>query len=301
MKKIFFLLIPLISTFFVSCEDVVSISVQEGKEQLVIDAWITDEAKVQKILLTVSQPYFDNSKPKPALGARVYIEKSDKSRLEFKDEKNSGEYTYNATRSDFIKEGEQVTLHVLYNSEEYISTAKSNRVPKIDSLVYEESSEPFGPPREGRPTEGFVAQFYARDPIGPGDTYVVRKYINDTLQAKPDEFQLAYDAAFTPGSKSDGLIFIQPVRQSINNGFFKANETIRVELYSINNDVYYFLQQVQTQSANGGIFATPLENIPTNVFNINNQSSNKPLGVFILSKISVFSTLIDPKKAKKKK
>ena len=58
---------------FSSCEDVVEIDIEEGQSQLVVDAWITDELKEQKISLMLSQPYFDNSQFKPALGAEVKL------------------------------------------------------------------------------------------------------------------------------------------------------------------------------------------------------------------------------------
>ncbi len=299
MKK--YILLFFVAFGLFSCEQVVPFDIVSSESQLVVDAWITNELKEQKVKLTLSQAYFDSTGLKPALGATVFLIKQDSSRILLKDNKNNGNYSFFPTTKDYIKEGENVALYIKYNNEEFVSASKLNRVPKIDSLVFENSSNPNGPPSSKYPKEGFLAQFYANDPMGEGDTYVIRKTINDTLKNKPNEYQLAYDAGFSPGSKSDGLTFILPIRQSITPGLFRANDKIKVELYSIPVEAYYFLLQVRQESQNGGIFATPLSNIPTNIFNRNQNSKTKALGAFIVSKVSSFETIIDKSKAKPKK
>jgi Domain of unknown function (DUF4249) len=299
MKK--YITLILVAFAFISCEQVIPFEISSSENQLVVDAWITDELKEQKVTLSFSQAYFDSSALKPALGATVYIVKQDSTLIPLIDNRNTGQYTFMPSTKEYIKEGEQVGLYIKYKSDEFYSVSKLNRVPKIDSLTYENSSTPNGPPNSKLPKEGFIAQFFAKDPTGEGDTYVIRKTINDTLKSKPTEYQVAYDAGFSPGSKSDGLMFILPLRQSITPGLFKDKDKLKVELYSIPLEVYYFLLQVRQESQNGGIFATPLSNIPTNIINRNKESKTKALGAFIVSKVSSFETIIDKSKAKPKK
>lgn len=301
MKYIILTITFLASFTLFSCEDVIPFDVKDGVEQLVVDAWITDEVHEQKIKLTLSQPYFDNSTPKPALGAEVSLINFDNSIIKLTDKENKGEYTFTPNSSDYIIEGKPVRLSIKFQNEEYISASILKRVPKIDSLDYEPSSVPNGPPDPKLPKEGFIAQFYAHDPKGEGDTYLIRTILNDTLKFKPNEFQLAYDAGFSPGSKSDGLLFILPIRRSITQGLLKDKDKLKVELFSIPVEAYYYLQQLRQESNNGGIFATPLSNIPTNIINTNTKSNKKALGAFFVSKVSRIERTIDKSLAKPKK
>jgi hypothetical protein len=297
MKKIFSLFA--LSFVLFSCEEVVDIEVRDGVNQLVVDAWITDENKEQKVTLTISQPYFEQSASKPALGAEVIVYNQDSTAHVFKDDNNDGVYTYQPQQGKFLKDNEQVALYVKYEGEEYYSISKLKRVPKIDSVAYEVFSFPVTPPNGG-PKDGFLAQFYANDPLGEGDTYLIRSYKNDTLRFKPTDISLAYDAGFSPGSKSDGLMFILPIRQSLNQTLFVDKDKLKVELFSIPSEAYYYLLQLRQESSNGGIFATPLSNIPTNILNLNSKSTKKALGAFFVSKVSTFETTIDKNKARPK-
>jgi hypothetical protein len=297
MKKT--LSILFISAGLFSCEQVIDLEVKDGVSQLVVDAWLTDENKEQSVKLTISQPYFEESVPKPALGAEVIVYNQDSTAHVFTDPNNDGVYTYKPKAGKFLRENEQVALAVKYENEQYYSLSKLKRVPKIDSIAYENFSFPLTPP-SGGPKEGFLAQFYANDIVGQGDTYLVRSYKNDTLRFKPTDITLAYDAGFSPGSKSDALMFILPIRQAINQELFLDKDKLKVELFSIPIEAYYYLLQLRQESSNGGIFATPLSNIPTNIFNLNSKSTKKALGAFIVSKVSTFETVIDKSKAKPK-
>jgi hypothetical protein len=251
------------------------------------------------VKLTISQPYFEDAAPKPALGAEVIVYNQDSTAHVFTDPNNDGVYTYKPKAGKFLKENEQVALAVKYENEQYYSLSQLKRVPKIDSIAYEVFSFPIAPPNGG-PKDGFLAQFYANDPVGEGDTYLVRSYKNDTLRFKPTDITLAYDAGFSPGSKSDGLMFILPIRQSLNQTLFSDKDKLKVELFSIPTEAYYFLLQLRQESSNGGIFATPLSNIPTNIINLNSKSTKKALGAFFVSKVSTFETVIDKSKARPK-
>jgi Domain of unknown function (DUF4249) len=299
VKKYILILISALG--FLSCEQVIPFEITTSENQLVVDAWITDELKDQHVKLSFSQSYFDSNTVKPVLGATVYLVKQDSSIIPMKDIKNDGNYSFTPKTRDYIKEGEQVGLYIKYKNDEFYSLSKLNRVPKIDSLTYENSSTPNAAPNPKFPKEGYLAQFFAKDPVGDGDTYVIRKTINDTLKNKPSEYQLAYDAGFSPGSKSDGLMFILPIRQSITPGLFREKDKLKVDLYSIPIEAYYFLLQVRQESQNGGIFATPLSNIPSNIINRDKNSKIKALGAFIVSKVTSFETIIDKSKAKPKK
>lgn len=302
-KNAIYLLLSLFATLILltSCEDAIDIKTETGPTELVVDGWITNQPGPQTVKLTLSGAYFDNSPAKPALGAEVTVTDDLGTIYTFTDEKGKGMYQW-MPKSDSVALGRvgcEYALQIKYGGEEYTATNEIKRVPKIDSLTYEQESFPINPPKG--PKDGYLTQFYARDFTGVGDTYWIKPLKNGKLYGTdPGDISLAFDASFGAGSPSDGLVFIQPLRQSINvNKLFSAGDSVGVELHSIALESYYFLFQVRQETTNGGIFAVPPANIPTNISN-KNPNGKKALGFFGASAVSRAETVIDPKKAKPK-
>ena len=299
MKNIFLIiLIAFVSVSLFSCEDVVDIDVQEGVSQLTVDALINNKAQAQSIKLSLSQAYFDNSPVKPALGATVRVFDEDSVAYDFIDLKNDGNYVYDGKTKPLNKLGKQYVLYIKYQDEEYVSLSKLNRVPKIDSINYAVEKFPIKP--DNGPQEGFQPQFYAHDFEGEGDCYWIKAAKNHKYFNKSNQISVAYDAGFSPGSKSDGLLFILPIRQSLGGELYSDKDTLTVDLYSITKEQFYYLQIVNQVSNNGGLFATPLSNIPTNILNYNAQSTKKAVGFFGIMAVSSAEAVIDKAKAKPK-
>ncbi len=302
-KKIypFYLVAFLALGLLTSCEDVIDLKTETGPAQLVVDGWITDQAGPQAIRLTLSAAYFNNSPATPVTGAEVTVTDDAGTTFPFRyiTEKKIYQWTPPQDSVKLARIGRTYTLTIRYEGEEYIAINQIKRVPTIDSLAYKNEKFPIKPP-EG-PQEGYVAEFYARDFLGIGDTYWIKPLKGGKLNGtEAGAISLAFDGAFSPGSPSDGLIFIQPLRQSITtNGLFSAGDTAGVELHSITPETFYFLLQVRQESANGGIFAVPPANIPTNIQNLN-PNGKKALGFFGTSAVSRAETVIDPRKAKPK-
>ena len=278
-----------------SCEDVIDLEIKDGVTQLVVDAWLTDKPEPQVIKLTLSQPYFDNSAPQPALGATVTVFESDSTAHSFVDVLNDGNYVLQG--EPFLQVDALYALYIAYDGQEYVSISSQKRVPKIDSISFENFTFPVSPP-DGGPQKGFLGQFYAKDFDGQNDTYWIRTTKNDTLINNPSNLSIAYDASFSPGAGSDGLLFILPIRQSINDGLYRHGDKTKVELWSITNEAYYYLFQIRQESANGGIFATPPANIPTNIVNRDENSKVKAVGFFGISSVSSIEAVVDSVKAK---
>jgi len=300
MKKIHNLvIISLLSVIIFSCTDVIDISVKEGVSQLSVDALLNNKAETQTIKLTLTQGYFDNSAIKPALGASVFVFDQDSVSYEFKDLKKDGTYIYDAKNKPLNKIGKQYALYVNYGGNEFVSVSKLNRVPKIDSINYEVNKLPVKP--ANGPQEGFQPQFYAKDFEGEGDCYWIKSAKNKKYFSKATEIQVAYDAGFSPGSKTDGLLFILPIRTSVGRELYSDKDTLKVDVYSITQEQFFYLQFVQQVSQAGSLFSTPLANIPTNVVNRNLKSTKKAIGFFGISAVSSMETIIDKNKAKPKK
>lgn len=284
------LFLAAVATGIWSCEDVIDLEIKDGVTQLVVDAWLTDKDETQSIKLSLSQGYFDNTPVRPAIGAEVTVFEEDSTAHTFVDEDNDGVYTLQG--ENFLRLGGTYALFVDYEGQQFASLSQKRRVPVIDSLVFEKFTFPIAPP-DGGPESGFFAQFYAKDFDGEGDTYWIRYKKNDTLRNDPGNLNIAYDASFSPGAGSDGLTFILPIRQSINDGLYQHGDKLEVELWSITNEAYLYLFQIRQESANGGIFAVPPANIPTNIVNLDENSEVAALGFFGISSVSKFEAVAD--------
>jgi hypothetical protein len=291
------LLVLFISVSIFSCTDVIDLEVKEGVTQLSVDALINNKNENQVVKLTLTQGYFDNSAIKPALGATVILFDQDSTAYQFVDLKKDGNYTFDAKSKPFNKIGNQYLLYISYGGEEYYSVSKLNRVPKIDSIAYEVDKLPVKP--DNGPQEGFRPQFYAKDIVGEGDCYWVKFAKNNKYFSKATDITVAYDAGFSPGSKTDGLLFILPIR-TVQQELYADKDTMKVDLLSITQEQFFYLQFVQQVSQDGSLFSTPLSNIPTNIINRNDKSTKKAVGFFGMSAVSTLSSIIDKTKAKPK-
>lgn len=286
MKRIFIYLSFLFSgALLSSCEDVIQLDVQDGVEQLVIDAWLTNKAEPQIIKLSLSQPYFDNSEPTAVNDATVILFDADSVAYPFQNINSNGEYALPENFASALIENKQYALYVNYRDEEYAAVSVFKPVPAIDSIAYEFFEFPISGD-DTTETSGYFAEFYAKDFEEEGDTYWIRTTKNGELNIDPAQIAISYDGGFSPGGGTNGLTFILPIRQSINDGFYQHGDSLKVELWSTTPDAYFYLLQVRQESANGGIFATPPANIPTNIFNLNSNSDRKALGFFGISQVN---------------
>lgn len=297
MKRLLFFFLPLLA--LTACEDVIDLDTETGPTQLVVDGWVTNQAGPATIKLTQSAAYFDNSVPKPVLGATVTVTDEANVVYEFKDLKSNGLYVWTPPSKNTPLGHVSGTywLSIKTNGEEYRATTQIRPVPRIDSVNYYFEKPPVAP--QNGPAEGYVAEFYARDLFGKGDSYWIKTYKNGKYFNRASDISTAYDAGFSPGGNIDGIIFILPIRQSINKELWTKGDSLKVELHSLSDETYYFLQAVNIESSNQGLFATPPTNIPSNVQNVK-ASGPKALGFFGGSSMSTFETVIDEKKARPK-
>lgn len=304
MKKyILNTLIALGTLSLTSCEDVIDLQgITNAPSMLVVDGNVTDVSTSQVITLTQSQDYFTNTTVKPVLGASVTVTDSDGKIFTFNDLKGDGKYVWTPTTAvpKIGQVGKTYTLKITANGETYQAVSELKRVPKIDSIAYQfdEARLNQRDDDKGYPKEGYDAQFYARDFTGIGDCYRIIAYKNGKMLEMSNTVAIAYDAAIQKSrGAADGLIFSLPVRSTISPQLYLAGDTIKVELRSITEGHFDFWTQARLEVNNGGLFARPSANIPTNVNNVNAASSKKAIGWFGTSAVSFSQTIVDPKKA----
>lgn len=303
-KILFNTALGMISLFaFTACEDVINVDLPQGEVQLVVDAWITNQTGEQSIKLTRSASYFDNNPSPAALGATVQITDNEGNTYNFLDADNDGKYVWIPNDATPLgKIGNTYTLQITFEGETYKAESAINPVPAIDSIAYELREEELGNPK------GYYAEVYARDFAGKGNCYWIRGFKNERYLNRVSNLTTAYDAGFSAGGNTDGINFIRPIREGINEFVpdagsatsfttppYKVGDKIKVELYSITESAFNFFGEVRSQLQNSGLFAIPLANVSSNLVNQNPNSKVRALGFFGASAVSVLEGTLEDK------
>ncbi|MFC2113100.1 DUF4249 domain-containing protein [Bacteroidota bacterium] len=300
LQKLITLIIAV--TVFCSCEDTIYPELEEADPQIVIDAWINNAPEPQYIRISETLPYFDSLSNSGIENAAVYIIDNEGGlKIDFVDNSN-GMYEWVPTPGipQIGTIGNSYTLFVEIGGNVYTSTSLLNRVPEIDSITFSYKKDYIYP-------EGYYAQFYANDFVGPGDTYWIKAYKNGTYLNKPEELSLAFDAGFAAGSNVDGITFLELIRDMINPHdndaagdempSYTPGDSVFVEIHSINYEAYTYLSELIIQTNRPGgfaeLFSVPLANVPTNIVSMGTVNQ-KPLGFFNMSAVSSLGKWLDP-------
>jgi hypothetical protein len=292
MKRIVYFLF-LASAIFSSCEDVINPQLESAEPVLVIDAWINNLPDSQKVILTRTQPYFQNIFPPAVSGATVTITDQNGTVFTFLEDK-PGEYVWVPSGNDvFGTLGLNYTLSVQTNGETFVAESRMGRVPVVDSIT-------FFVQEAGQFNDAlYQAEFWAKDPIETGDAYWIKFYKNGVQQNKPSEIITAYDAGFTKGGNFSGVEFIPPIRRAINPfdtdendqllSPYQVGDSVSVQIHAVTEAAFNFLNEVAIQTDRPGgfseLFSTPLANVSTNIRNTNANGS-KVVGFFNVGAVS---------------
>jgi len=292
-NKLYIIISLLGLTMFFSCEDVIEVDLAEVDAQFVVDAWLHDmDDRIPEVRIGLSQPYFDSSFQESLENASVTITNGDNTTYVLV--YNSDSRSYQLTSDDlFLWRAEPVgqTFDLNIDLDGIMLTAQNQkfRVPEIDSILQEfRTDDPFA-------DDGIFCNFFATDLEGVGDTYWVRTFKNGDFLNKPAEINITFDAGFSAGGEVDNLVFIQPI-QELNNPVdenfvpipYVPGDSIRVELHSISNSAFFFMEVLRDQLLNSsnGIFAEPLANTKGN---ISSSDGTEVLGFFNVSSVSVIA------------
>lgn len=291
MKRIIILLFT--AAIFYSCEDVINPELEIAEPVLVIDAWINNLPDSQKVILTRTQPYFQNILPPAVSGAIVTITDQNGTVFSFLEDK-PGEYVWVPSGNDvFGTLGLNYALSVQTNGETFVAESRMGRVPVVDSITFfvQEGNQFID--------DLYQAEFWAKDPVETGDAYWIKFYKNGVQQNKPSEIITAYDAGFTKGGNFSGVEFIPPIRRAINPfdtdaddqllSPYQVGDSVSVRIHAVTEAAFNFLNQVAIQTDRPGgfseLFSTPLANVSTNIRNTNTNGS-KVVGFFNVGAVS---------------
>ncbi|MFM7329583.1 MAG: DUF4249 domain-containing protein [Bacteroidota bacterium] len=289
-----------------SCETIIDPELESADPVLVVDAWINNRPEAQVIMLTRTQGYFDTAPLTGVVGAQVKVTNTTTNEVFlFTPAATPGEYVWEpeGIGESIGVTGNKFSLQVIAGGQEYRSTATLGRVPAIDSITFT-----FQPGGSFFP-DSYIAEFYAVDPPGKGDTYWIKAWKNDTLLLRPSEINVAFDGGFSEGGNIDGVNFITPIRQAINPAVtdkdgrplspYVIGDSVYVEIHSITRQAFDFLNQVAIQTDRPGgfseLFAAPMSNVGTNIVNAN-PTGEIAIGFFNVSTIAAAGKRLKQKK-----
>ena len=265
MKKYHIILISalLLSAFFVSCEDVIDVDLDNAAPRLVVDAsiqWPKGTAgNLQKIKLTTSTGYFDSNIPTVS-GATVYIKNSSGTTFDFLETTpGTGEYVC----STFVPVVDELyTLTVIANGQTLTASETLKATPPIDKI--EQDTKP------GFEGEDVIeVRTYFTDSALTDDFYMVR-YKSSRL-AIP-QFDIT-DDEFFQGNQVFGLY---------RDDELKAGDVLEISLSRI-SERYNNYMTILTEMANGGgPFSAPPAALRGNIINTASPD-NYVFGYFTLS------------------
>ncbi|WP_341835476.1 DUF4249 domain-containing protein [Chitinophaga pollutisoli] len=266
---------------FTACEDAIDIDIPNGKTFTVVDAWITSVPGKQDIRITQTVPYTSSGSAPVVSDAKVTLTDITANKT-YDFTFANGVYSHDpgVERIGVIGHVYKLRVELKEGIFEGVDTIK--RVPQVDSLAYDFKTKEESISNK----EGFYARFYAKDIPGGTDYYWIRSTRNSATSAGRVEDIFAIDGSFAENI-SDGLNFIQPISEGITDYDkpFQLGENVTVTIRSCTKPSHMFLSQVQAQIDLGGLFAKILENVPTNLKNIDNTSQGRVLGWFGTSAI----------------
>lgn len=279
-----------------SCERKIDPGLDPAPDILIIDGWINNKPESQAIKIKRSLPYFETRALPGISGGEVRVIREDGEQFIFSESKEkAGWYVWDPPTDTSVIGyiGDRYVLDVKIDGLQLGSFSEIRRVPRIDSITFKLASD--NPILKG----SFLAEFWSVDFSGAGDTYWIKAFKNGEFLNKPSEINIAWDAGFSRGDNIDGVTFNKLIRTGVNPydqdddgdiiSPYVRGDSLFVEIHSITQAAYSYLFEVASQTNRPGgfaeIFAVPLANVGTNIFNVTN---NDPVaGFFNVSAVNV--------------
>lgn len=269
-----------------SCEDPISVEVDEGTIQLSVDAFLTNEPdKQQKIVLKETKQFFDNVSQNPFAADSVYVKDDLNNFYLFEDLNGNGEYVWNETDSSLVNLNRTYYLTIKAGELVYSSETTSERVATIDSINWEYAPPIFG----GNGTYGTEAVI--KDLTGATDYSWLRVKVNGEYNLNKGSQIIVTDNS-NVGLSTDGEFFIPPAAYyfpGADDDSLGIGDEVTYELWSITQETSLFWEEVINQNVDGAlgaIFATPTANVRTNILSSGTKLSEQAVGWFSTSMVN---------------
>ena len=252
MRHIKYIIITCLSVFlFTSCEDVITLDLDNAEPRLVIESFITDQPGPYTVKITKSADFYDTNNFPLQSGAIVTISDNQGSPEDVLAEVSPGVYE---TTSIQGQRGVTYTLNVNLNSKTYTaSSTMPTLLTPLDSIVYEFEEESLFT------DEGYYTTAYFKDPAVVENYYRLNFFVNGEVytfeedtdnESEDDNFWLTRDK-FTDGNVQD---FEFP--QKLVTG-----DSVYIELHHLDRATFDYYRTIVDIKDGGGVApANPVSN-----------------------------------------
>ncbi|THU39394.1 DUF4249 domain-containing protein [Niastella caeni] len=267
--------IVLLGASFTACERVIDLDLPNGEDLPYVDAWITNQPGVQTIKFLKATDYLSSNAAEVISDAQITVTDITAGKS-YPFTYQNGAYHYDAGSNPIGVVGHSYKLSINWKGEQFEATDDLKRNTTIDSLTsaFKEA--------DGEDEEGYYVKLYVRDLIGAVDYYWIRTYRNGALNYHVGEM-LSVDGSFGGDEGiTDGFAFIPPFRDGVTSGEkpYEKGDNVKVLIRSMSEPSYEFMEQVQAQLTNDGLFGKVLHNVPANLKNLQSTSKTKIYGWF---------------------
>lgn len=264
-----------------SCQEIIDLELNEGDPKIVIEGKIVNDNAIQKIRVSESLNYYDTGRMSPVLNADIsLLDENDNLISSFiYNPQDSSYQTYDSLSLDI---GSEYKIQIAINNELLEAKGRILENPTLDSIYYlsDKEMEALGQPVFG---EGYFLFVNGRLNNEGVEYFKLDVTVNDTLRN-------------SRGALSNSVLtsefFGKEFRALPVPGSFEEEDTVDLELYTLNEDVYqYYVEFINLLFNDGGVFSPPPVNPDSNIKNITNPE-NKPLGFIQFSSVQRRSLII---------
>lgn len=269
-----YILLLLLSAGFISCREMIELDLPQQQPKLVVEAELNNHRGPHLVHLSLTADYFSKEELPAVEDARVII--SDNTGLrDTLVQANPGLYVSTALNGEI---GRTYTLHIDWNGDRYESSGRLLEEAVIDSLNYRYFPQnPFF-------QEGYYIFFFGRVPPDRTNYFRFKVFKNDSLYNNRTDL-LVQDDQFLPDTL-ENIRFSYP---------FETGDTVRLEMYTLNQDMYQYYRELITLLFNdGGLFSPPPQNPASNIRNLTDPD-NPPLGYFQVASVTTGTIVIEDK------
>jgi hypothetical protein len=269
-----YIAVVLFGASLTACERVIDLNLPKGDALPYVDAWITDQPGIQTIKFLKATDYMSTNAADPVSDAQIVITDVTAGKS-YPFTYSNGAYNYDAGTGSVGVIGHNYKMSITWNGEQFEATDTLKRNTTIDSLTSEYKEV------DGQNKAGYYVKMYAHDVSGGVDYYWIRTYKNGALNYYVGEM-LSADGSFNDDGITDGFAFIPPFRDGVTPGDkpYEKGDVVKVLIRSLSKGSYNFMQQVQEQLTNDGLFGKVMHNVPANVQNLQATGKTKIYGWF---------------------
>jgi len=261
MKNIPYILFLLLILY--GCEKVIDVNLNEAAPAIVIEGNLSSSPTDAEIKISMTSSFFDSLPSEKVSGALVTVTSDFGDTYNFK-ETERGIYKSKDVR---FKEGSTYNMYVEANGEKYEAASTLHFSVGVDSLKFYYQDSPFFDP-------GYYVKVYLLDPAGVDNFYRIKYLKNGVLQNTIDDL-IIFNDRFVDGSVIEITLFNQP---------FELNDTIKLQLISLDESAYNYLQtfaDLVNSNPGSAAPANPVTNI-----------SNDALGYFSVWSSNIKTAII---------